>query len=184
MKNKRAGVAKVVALGVVPLGLAAAVAKVGQQHRAEAATKELLQRWDSRDIRQDSVDETIELLSQGADVHARDWQGRTPLHMAAWYSRSIDITVLLAEGADINARDKTGRTPLNTAVEATNVGGIELLLRARADIHQPMRGEDGKDYKPLATARDMLRPHNHPTRDSIARTHVIIQMLKAAGAKE
>ena len=45
-------------------------------------------------------------ISKGADVNARDKDGRTPLMMAAQYNQDTEvITILLKAGADIEARD-------------------------------------------------------------------------------
>ena len=56
--------------------------------------------------------EAVELLVvAGADVEARDDDGRTPLHTA---SRAEEIAVLVTAGANLEARDNDGLTPLHT----------------------------------------------------------------------
>ncbi len=63
------------------------------------------------------------LLHSGADVDARNDQGRTPTHQAAQHS-GVDMLLTLAEAsADLEARDKDGRTPLHIAARHTS-GGI------------------------------------------------------------
>ena len=52
------------------------------------------------------------LLTNGADVHARNNIGATPLHYAAMSYDSSAFLSMLEAGADIDARDDKGRTPL------------------------------------------------------------------------
>ena len=59
------------------------------------------------------------LLSQGADVHARNLLGSSAMHFAAIAfdedkARKV-VDLLLAAGADINAKDKEGLMPLDLA---------------------------------------------------------------------
>ena len=65
-----------------------------------------------------TIDEQLEiaelLISRGAEVNAKDNNGRTPLHEAARHSSAKEISALLiAKGADINAKESSGLTPLD-----------------------------------------------------------------------
>lgn len=56
------------------------------------------------------------LISLGADVNARDAQGRRPLHLAAAGDCGVEILALLINhGAKVNAKTKDGETPLDLA---------------------------------------------------------------------
>src|SRR3712207_2330468 len=46
------------------------------------------------------ADEIMRLVRAGADVHARDANGRTPLHVAAYRGDSASVRALLAGKAD------------------------------------------------------------------------------------
>ncbi|XP_058194275.1 serine/threonine-protein kinase VIK-like [Rhododendron vialii] len=67
------------------------------------------------------------LEEDGSLVHARDYDSRTPLHVAALHGW-IDIAKCLVEfGADINAQDRWKNTPLADAEGAKKDAMIELL---------------------------------------------------------
>lgn len=55
----------------------------------------------------------VTLIRGGADVHAQDANGLTPLHSVAARSAEESIEVLLKAGADVMARAKDGTIPLH-----------------------------------------------------------------------
>jgi ankyrin repeat protein len=55
------------------------------------------------------------LLSQGADIDARDEAGDAALHIAIRDSRLLLVKRLIDQGADVNLADGEGRTPLELA---------------------------------------------------------------------
>ncbi|KAJ8471887.1 hypothetical protein OPV22_026230 [Ensete ventricosum] len=79
------------------------------------------------------------LISAGADPKKTDYDGRSPLHLAA--SRGYeDITLfLIQEGVDVNLSDKFGNTPLLEAVKQGHDPVASLLFSkgARLNIGEP-----------------------------------------------
>jgi hypothetical protein len=57
------------------------------------------------------------LIQRGANLAARDHEGRTALMLAAQATSPKGIEMLLAAGADVNARDAEGKTALGYARE-------------------------------------------------------------------
>lgn len=84
----------------------------------------------------DRLPETLTrwLVSEGANIDARDQYERTPLYAHA-FSRRGNPQVLLELGADVSARDYHGDTPLHAAATRGNLETARLLLAhgARAD---------------------------------------------------
>ena len=71
-------------------------------------------------------------LNKGADVNAKDYIGRTPLHNAARWSHKGHKKVaelLISNGADVNARKKNGDTPLDEANWRNNQEIADLLRK-------------------------------------------------------
>jgi Ankyrin repeats (many copies) len=63
------------------------------------------------------------LLKAGADVHARDKNGATPLHRAVRTRCAAAVECLLDAGADPAAKNKPGSTAFHLAVQNTGHGG-------------------------------------------------------------
>jgi ankyrin repeat protein len=63
------------------------------------------------------------LLDAGADIHAQDKNGATPLHRAVRTRCAEAVKYLLKAGADATIRNKPGSTAFHLAVQNTGRGG-------------------------------------------------------------
>ncbi len=78
------------------------------------------------------------LLANGADINAKDKDGRTALWRAAYDQFAEGVKLLLQSGAYANARDNTGETPLIAACSrwsGTDPEVVSILLSHGADIN-------------------------------------------------
>ncbi len=83
------------------------------------------------------------LLAAHADaglVHARDADGYTPLHRAAYNNRVAMVQWLLERGADVGARTLDGWTALHSAARWGQARTAALLLQAGADVNAATTG--------------------------------------------
>lgn len=78
------------------------------------------------------------LLKSGADIHARDKNGATPLHRAVRTRCADAVKCLLNAGSDATLKSKPGSTPFNLAVQNTGRGGsgAEQAKTAQREIIQ------------------------------------------------
>jgi hypothetical protein len=67
------------------------------------------------------------LLKRKANVNARDKEGATALHKAAYVGEASLVAVLVKHGADVNAKDNEGATPLHK-VTYPQTSSILLIL--------------------------------------------------------
>lgn len=81
-----------------------------------------------------NVQKITSLIALGADVNARDGNGRTALMIAGSTGNSAMVDLLLVNGANPNLTDfKQGRTVLIVAAEAGYTEVVRTLLTAGAD---------------------------------------------------
>ncbi len=83
------------------------------------------------------------ILDAGFDPNAKDDDGWTPLHYAAFNDNAIVSSVLLDAGAEPNARTNYGWTPLYRAVLSENRLTVSILLDGGADPNARNYDEDG-----------------------------------------
>jgi ankyrin repeat protein len=121
--------------------------------------------------------EIIELLiTNDADINAKDKYGRTPLEIAdqlnhaeivdllrkygatetlLYAIRAGDIEKvreLIAQHADVNQRDENGWTPLHMAADKGELDIVKLLVANGADVNVKMQREGHKDRTPKSYA--------------------------------
>ena len=88
------------------------------------------------------------LLEQGADATARQGDGATALHWAAYWDDVKVAGLLLDAGADVNAANDLGVTPLWAATENGRAPMVRRLLDAGANPNVPLLSGE----TPLMTA--------------------------------
>ena len=75
------------------------------------------------------LDAIRSLIAAGADLDARDGNGRTPAHVAAFASNDAALAALAARGADMNALDNQVYDVLTIAAVANDPDLVSLALR-------------------------------------------------------
>ena len=135
--------------GSTPLHLAVVYAGI-----AETAIKQ----GDGGFSRDDVFDlkETVKLLiAKGADVNAKEEDGKTPLYYAVhWRSAPSLVELLIDKGADVNENYGNGKTPLHHAAFRGHNAIVRLLIDKGADVNVQM--DDGS-----TTARSGHPNHNY-----------------------
>ncbi|KAH8283571.1 hypothetical protein KR018_006808 [Drosophila ironensis] len=93
-------------------------------------------------VNENRISEVREILRLDADtVNARDNDGYTPLHRAAYNNFQDLVKLLLQYHADPNARTNLGWTPLHSACKWNNADCAHLLLQFGADPNAESEGQ-------------------------------------------
>eukprot|EP00976_Prorocentrum_cordatum_P064183 1177395-Prorocentrum_minimum.AAC.1 len=75
------------------------------------------------------------LVEGGVDINARNHEGRTPLHEAAYFANYNVVKQLVSAGADVNISDHMGETPLHDAMIQGHIPVVEALLTHKASVN-------------------------------------------------
>ena len=86
-------------------------------------------------VRDGNIEAVKQYLDAGTDVNAKEENGVTPLHQAAFYGQKEVVELLIAKGADVNAKEGDGWTPLHFAAEGGHNETAELLIAAGVDVN-------------------------------------------------
>jgi ankyrin repeat protein len=116
--------------------------------RGHTEVAELLRKHGARESLHDvvaagDVDKVKQLISQGADINAKDGRrGQAALHLAVLTGRKDIVELLIASGADINAKSNTwDTTPLVAAVRAGQEDIAKVLIAKGADVNARALGD-------------------------------------------
>lgn len=97
------------------------------------------------------------LSERGANVNARDGQGRTPLQLAANLGWRDGVALLLTRKANTEVGNDAGETPLISAVHRHDADMTKLLLQAGADPDRTDNsGRSAREYAELAQSSAVL----------------------------
>lgn len=90
------------------------------------------------------------LLRHGADINKQDYQGKTPLHMAASASNMEQLECLLKAGADCNITDNCGWTVLHFVQLSPSTTALDIMVSMGVSVNQ----QDPNGSVPLHRAID------------------------------
>ena len=83
----------------------------------------------------------IVLIEQEVDVHARDQDQSTPLHLASSRGNAKTVQLLIKHGADVHVRDQSQSTPLHLASFDGKAKIARLLIQHGADVDARDQGQ-------------------------------------------
>lgn len=99
--------------------------------------------------------EALEALKEmGSDLRLGDFDGRTPLHVAACEGHLRLVQYLLNQGASVHAKDRYGDTPLCNAVRFRHKEIVKLLRKTGAHFSREQMAEAGTELCSLVASGD------------------------------
>lgn len=97
----------------------------------------------------------VALKEMGSNLCLGDYDGRTPLHIAACEGHLNLVQYLLGNGATVYAKDRYGDTPLCNAVRFRNKDVVMLLRKTGAHFSRDKLEEAGTELCSLAASGDL-----------------------------
>ncbi|CAL8286670.1 unnamed protein product [Lota lota] len=95
------------------------------------------------------------IRGMGSNLSLGDYDGRTPLHIAACEGHLKVVQYLLSHGATIHARDRYGDTPLSNAVRFRHKDIVKLLRKTGAHLSREELAVSGTELCSLAASGDL-----------------------------
>lgn len=95
------------------------------------------------------------LKDMGSNLSLGDYDGRTPLHIAACEGHLHLVQYLLSHGATVYAKDRYGDTPLCNAVRFRHKDVVQLLRKTGAHFSRDKLEEAGTELCSLAASGDL-----------------------------
>lgn len=96
------------------------------------------------------------LIAKGADIKARNADGKDALLLAAGSGDLATVSLLLSHGADVNSADTSGNTALHLAINGQNMDLVDALLNSGANVN--VRNRRGEMPIHLAMRLTALQP--------------------------
>lgn len=86
--------------------------------------------------------EVLKLIQEGADINARDQEGRTFLMWASMGGHKEIVRILISAGADVHAKDAKGATALMLASAWGYDAIVQMLIQTGADVRATSNGHE------------------------------------------